>query len=75
MRFSGMICAAAMLVAAMPAQACERYVQASAAEMIVAEVPVAVAPAIDLSAATAKKPAKKTAKKTKEKVEYMRAAN
>ena len=78
MRISAMIGLGCLLVAALPAQACEDYIEASATEPTVAQVvqpASAAAPAaIDLSAATTKK-AKKTTKKKKEKVEYMRAAN
>ena len=78
MRISAMIGLSVVLLAALPAAACEDYIQASATELTVAQAvqpTSAAAPAaMDLSAATTKK-AKKTTKKKKEKVEYMRAAN
>jgi hypothetical protein len=78
MRISAMFGLSALLVAALPAQACEDYIEARATEQTVAQavepVSAAAPAALDLSAATTKK-AKKTTKKKREKVEYMRAAN
>jgi hypothetical protein len=69
----------AVLLGALPAQACEDYVEAQAdatkIEAKVAVVTPSAPAALELSAAMEKKkPAKKVGKK-KEKVEYMRAAN
>jgi len=78
MRLTLTICAM-LMAAAVPVKACEDVpgVQASFVEpaMIAALAADQPAAAIDLSAATDKKPAKKVAKKKKEKVEYMRSAS
>jgi hypothetical protein len=79
MRLTLTICAM-LMAAAVPVKACEDMpgVQASFVEpaliaALAADQPAAAA--IDLSAATDKKPAKKVMKKKKEKVEYMRSAS
>lgn len=80
MRLTLTICAV-LMVAALPAKACEDVagINASVVEPAVIAALAAgqtAATAIDLSAATDKKPAKKVVKKKKkEKVEYMRSAS
>jgi len=74
------ICAALLAASMLPAKACEdvpgvqaSFVEPAVVAALAADQPAATA--IDLSAATEKKPVKKVGKKKKEKVEYMRSAS